>query len=119
MAEAIAAFDVGLLWRDLTELKQELVDQTGLNYFVAGSAAGVSGVLSVGYVLWTIRGGSLVVGLLAQMPAWRLIDPLVVLDYLEDEPQKKGRTDDDDSLESLLERRKQRRTETEKEVVGR
>jgi hypothetical protein len=118
MAEAVGSFDVALLWNDLAELKQEFNETVSLDYLVAGSAAGASGVLTVGYVLWTLRGGSLVIGLLAQMPAWRLIDPLVVLDYLEDEERKKGRTDDDDSLESMLEReRKEQSTETKDEVI--
>ena len=37
------------------------------------------------------------------MPAWQFVDPLMVLDYLDDEPGAK-RHDEDDSLESLLER---------------
>jgi hypothetical protein len=97
---------VGLLWDDLSELKQTFQDGQRFEDLVAGSAASVSSMLTVGYVLWTLRGGSLVVGLLAQMPAWRLLDPLVVLDYLEDDDQKKGRAEEDDSLESMLERRR-------------
>jgi VCBS repeat-containing protein len=103
LAEAAVAFDVGLLWEDLADLKQQFNDTAALDFLVAGSAVGASGLLTVGYVLWTLRGGSLVIGLLAQMPAWRLVDPLVVLDYLEEEPRRKGRIEEDDSLESMLE----------------
>lgn len=56
---------------------------------VTGSAA------TVGYVVMAIRSGALVTGLLAQMPAWRIIDPLVVLEALEDP--------DGESLESMIE----------------
>ena len=56
--------------------------------------------LTVGYVVWTIRGGLLVSSLLAQMPAWRLIDPLVVLQYVDDYDGD----DEDDSLQSIVNR---------------
>jgi hypothetical protein len=79
-----------------------------IDYFAVGSAAGASSALTVGYVLWTLRGGSLVIGLLAQMPAWRLVDPLVVLDYLEDDRAGNKNEEEEDSLESLLQRAEKR-----------
>ncbi len=39
----------------------------------------VVSTFSVGYVLWTLRGGHLLTTFLATMPAWRLMDPLPVL----------------------------------------
>jgi hypothetical protein len=37
------------------------------------------------------------------MPAWRLVDPLPILDYLDDESRAdKRREDEDESLEELL-----------------
>lgn len=63
--------------------------------FEVPALAGAS--LTVGYVVWMLRGGMLITSLLAQMPAWRIIDPLVVLDSLD-----KG-ADDDESLGSLVE----------------
>ena len=53
----------------------------------------------VGYVLWTIRGGWLLTSLLAQMPAWRMVDPLVVLNYMDGEPDN---DDEDVSLAEML-----------------
>jgi hypothetical protein len=75
-------------------------------YLAAGSAVGVTGTLTVGYVLWTIRSGLLTASMLAQMPAWALVDPLVVLDYLDgnESSSKKKEDEEDDSLESMLER---------------
>jgi len=52
---------------------------------VAGTTATVSSAVTAGYVLWTIRGGWLVSSLLAQMPAWQLVDPLLILDSLRDD----------------------------------
>ncbi|RLS52971.1 MAG: DUF2341 domain-containing protein [Planctomycetota bacterium] len=53
--------------------------------------------LTVGYVVWMLRGGMLLTSLLAQMPAWRIVDPLVVLDSLTRSEE------DDESLGSLVE----------------
>jgi hypothetical protein len=94
------------LWNDLAEMRKELVQESAVPTLVAGSAASVTSALSVGYVLWTIRGGWLVTSVLAQMPAWRLVDPLIVLDNLDEDPEgsKRDQDDEDDSLESLLER---------------
>lgn len=98
------AFDAGLLWQDLSDLQSELNGEDQLAYLAAGSAATFSSMLTAGYVLWTIRGGWLASSLLAQMPAWRLIDPLVVLDQLDGHSSRRSdeNPDDDDSLESLL-----------------
>ena len=54
--------------------------------------------LSVGYVIWLLRGGVLLSSLLSSLPAWRLVDPLPVLSRLSDD------TDDEDdaSLEELV-----------------
>jgi hypothetical protein len=102
----MAPFDTGLLWGDVYDMKQEIGGETTTPYFAAGSAAGVTSMLSVGYVLWTIRSGWLVTSVLAQMPAWRLIDPVVVLSYLDEESSEEEEAlghNSDDSLESLLE----------------
>ena len=100
----VASFDTSLLWNDLAELEKEMTDNSETPYFAAGSAVGVTSMMSVGYVLWTIRSGWLVTSLLAQMPAWRLVDPLVVLDYLDDETSGNDQDgEEDDSIESLLE----------------
>jgi hypothetical protein len=99
------SFDVGLLWQDLSELETELNGDGQLAYFAAGSAATLASMFSAGYVLWTIKGGWLASSVLAQMPAWRLMDPLVVLEHLDkelSEESKDGKREDDDSLESLL-----------------
>lgn len=97
-----APFDTALLWEDLGEMEQELQTGADTPYFVAGSAAAFTSSLTVGYVLWTIRSGWLVTSMLAQLPAWRIVDPLVVLDYLDDP----AAGSDEESLESMLEKNK-------------
>ena len=73
----------------------ELVVETAT---VAGSA------LTVGYILWLLRSGTVLVGLVSSLPAWTMMDPLPILEGsadgdgfpLDEEPEE------DDSLQALL-----------------
>ncbi|MGE0607853.1 MAG: tandem-95 repeat protein [Pirellulales bacterium] len=103
-----SVYDDRLLWGDLIDMQRDLAANSRLPFVAAGSVAGATGTLTVGYVLWMIRGGWLVTSMLAQMPAWQLVDPMAVLDYLDEgSSDAKGRAgeDDDDSLESMLEKK--------------
>ncbi|MCE2658967.1 MAG: DUF2341 domain-containing protein [Rubrivivax sp.] len=75
-------------------------DVTGEELEVAvtvGSTALLSGSLSVGYVLWLLRGGVLMATVVSSVPAWAGIDPLPVL--------RQGRgADDEDRDEQDAER---------------
>jgi VCBS repeat-containing protein len=48
--------------------------------FLVGTTAITSTTLSVGYVIWLLRGGSLVASLMSTLPAWSEFDPLAVLE---------------------------------------
>ncbi|MGO9111654.1 MAG: DUF4347 domain-containing protein, partial [Thermoguttaceae bacterium] len=65
------------LWNDLNAMDQKFVSQVNRQDLVVGTALTVSTGFTVGYVIWMLRGGMLLTSLLAQMPAWRLLDPLV------------------------------------------
>ena len=69
-----------------------------------GATIATTGGMSVGYVLWTIRAGHLISSLLVQMPAWRLVDPLPVLEVatVTDLPSDLGCREDDESLLSMV-----------------
>ncbi len=58
---------------------------------------GITG-LSVGYIFWLLRGGSLVASMLTTIPAWRMVDPLPIVDLLNTDEE------DQDSLDSLIQR---------------
>lgn len=86
---------------DLDELKRDLDAMVAPDRLVIGSALGVTSSLTIGYIVWMLRGGMLLSSLLAQMPAWRLVDPLMVLSQFDDERERRGRGNDE-SLESIL-----------------
>ena len=87
------------LWQDLEDLEDRVEQDIRFEAAEVASALGVTTTLSVGYVLWFLRGTYLVSCVLAQMPAWKMVDPLFVFggsELLGDE--------DDESLTAMLQR---------------
>jgi hypothetical protein len=80
---------------------ERLSAQLGVDAQVVGSVGIVTTSFSVGYLFWAVRGGMLLSGLLAQVPAWTMVDPLLVLDG-------DSRSDDKESLQSLMDRQQAR-----------
>ena len=79
--------------------REQLENASILNPGVVGGAVSVSTGLSIGYVIWLVRGGLLIGSVLSALPAWRNIDPLPVLSSLGGEDDSQN----DDSLEDLVE----------------
>jgi Domain of unknown function (DUF4347)/Bacterial cadherin-like domain/Bacterial Ig domain len=88
---AVADSASGSAWRasglagDLDRMRDDMGEQVELEHWASGSIAVGSFGLTVGYVLWLLRGGALLASLLSSLPAWRLIDPLPVLSRVDDE----------------------------------
>ncbi|MEO2018727.1 MAG: hypothetical protein ABGZ53_30630 [Fuerstiella sp.] len=80
--------------RDALEQRQLIAEQV-----VVGSSAVVSTGVSVGYVMWLLRGGSLLTTFLSSLPAWQAFDPLAVLESFD---EKRDDEEDDESLVSLV-----------------
>lgn len=91
-------FESQVIWNDFAELQEQITEVVASPYVFAGQFVGVTSALSVGYVLWTIRSGLLATSLLAHLPAWTVVDPLLVLTDLDGDDGD----DDDDSLEGML-----------------
>ncbi|MCC9599924.1 DUF4347 domain-containing protein [Stieleria sp. JC731] len=94
-------FDSEIFWNDLDKVQEQINDPTETTLVVAGTFAGFSSALSVGYVVWTVRGGLLATSLLAHLPAWSFVDPLLVLSDLEGDEDEF----EDDSLENMIEKK--------------
>jgi hypothetical protein len=67
------------LRRNLDSLRNQLMDQDVGRHQVIASTIAMSTGLSVGYVIWLVRGGALLGSMLSTMPMWQMIDPLPVL----------------------------------------
>jgi hypothetical protein len=81
---------------ELQKVESDLSQSFKSDTFNVGATLAVTSGLSVGYVIWMIRGGLIMTSLLAQVPAWQDIDPLTVLDL------RGQREEDGESLQSLV-----------------
>jgi hypothetical protein len=81
----------------LDRLREGLQEQSRADALIVATTAAASLGLSVGYVLWLLRGGVLISSMLSSLPAWRLVDPLPILGRLDEDEDA-----EDDSIESML-----------------
>lgn len=90
------------LWDGLDTLRDSLNEQhesaVTLENIVVGTTTAVTGSLTVGYVIWLIRGGSLLATMMSVMPTWMSFDPLPVMDRFEEDQVN----DDTESLASIV-----------------
>ncbi|MEM8497485.1 MAG: PKD domain-containing protein [Pseudomonadota bacterium] len=100
-ADPMADFSIldnGGFVKNLDNVRLQLQANHNSDQIVIGSTIVTTTSLSVGYVIWLIRGSVLLSSLLTSVPAWRIIDPLPVLaGALQDDDE------DDESLQSILE----------------
>jgi hypothetical protein len=87
---------------DLESVTEMMTAEIGLGGLAAGALGTITLSLSAGYAFFTIRAGYLVSSLLATIPAWKLIDPLPVLTYLDDNRRRRGDGQGEETLESLV-----------------
>ncbi len=85
--------------RSLDEMREGLEAQSRLEASAVAASATVATGLSVGYVVWLLRGGVVVSTLLSSLPAWRMVDPLPVLGRMDDDERD---DDPDESLEAMV-----------------
>jgi hypothetical protein len=76
----------------------EDVDQATkkIDFAFVNSIVAMSGI-SIGVVTWILRSGALLASMMANLPAWRIIDPLTVLGYGKDEEEE------DESIQDIVE----------------
>ena len=92
-----------LMRNSLDAIKEELGQEILIGNTILGSAVAASVGLSAGYVVWMLKGGSLLASVLSSLPAWQLADPLAIL-----VGKKEDEDDDDESLETIIEESKGR-----------
>lgn len=98
LQDALALLNDARYSNDLADAVQDIKDgRPTLTTAIVGGTAAVSTGLSVGYVIWTLRSGILITGLLSSLPAWRFIDPLPILSGRVNADEA-----DEESLESLV-----------------
>ncbi len=98
VADTFLGVDTSLMWGDLDELAEAIKGDSSIHRLAFGSAVGITTGLTVGYVLWTVRAGYVLTTLIAQVPAWRVVDPLPILDSLDGQSE----IGDEESLQTII-----------------
>ena len=88
------------MWNELDQQLDHVESQIHGDLIVVGAAGAAASSFTVGVVAWALRTGFLASGLLAQMPAWRAVDPLLIM-------QGFGKNDNEETLEELMKRESQ------------
>lgn len=83
------------MWKELDSFEKDVSQRGGFERQLVGSVGAVTTGLSVGYIIWIVRGGMLLSGLLAQMPAWTMFDPMLVVD-------DQNRDDDGETIHTIV-----------------
>ena len=90
-------------WKQMDTAKDQMTSEVKLK-IAAGTATATSVGVSAAYLIWLVRGGSLLSSLLSLFPAWKTMDPLPVLESYENSRKSRKRRSETDkeSLESLV-----------------
>ncbi|MDH3209578.1 MAG: cadherin-like domain-containing protein, partial [Burkholderiaceae bacterium] len=67
------------LMRRFEELQRQMLEQSEDRRITLASSLALTSGVSIGYVVWLVRGGVLLSSMLSALPAWQMIDPLPVL----------------------------------------
>jgi hypothetical protein len=92
----------------LDRQREEVEKKFTIEQTVIRSTVALSTGLSVGYVVWLLRGGMLLTSLLSSLPAWHIIDPWPVLSRFKrsDEEQEEEEKASEDQVEHMFDKAK-------------
>jgi hypothetical protein len=103
------------LLRRFEELKRQLADGAATQRQVSVAGVALTGGLSVGYVVWLIRGGVLLSSVVSALPAWQMLDPLPVLAAPQRRRRDKKAERDEPKVERLFDDAQRRGAERDEE----
>jgi hypothetical protein len=95
----------GLL-EELDRLHEDVEQKVKIEQTVIRSTVALTTGLSVGYVVWLLRGGLLLTSLLSSLPAWHVIDPWPVLSRVKRSDEEQEDDASDDQVEHMFDKAK-------------
>ena len=93
---------------ELDQIKEQIDEATGIRDFgnkvMVGAASGIGAGVVAGYVLWALRGISLISSAISTMPLWRFFDPLPVLTHRrkKDKDEKDSSPDEEQEVGNIF-----------------
>lgn len=91
-------FDFSYLSQDLDNFDQSFKIDGTVDQVTFATLSSVTSALTVGYVLWMVRGGMLMASFVSSIPAWQSVDPLNIVEF----GSIGGGDVDEESLESIV-----------------
>ena len=93
------------LLRRFDTLRQQMSLPEELQRTAVAQSIAVTSGLSIGYVVWLLRGGVLMSSMLSALPAWQMVDPMPILAAAKPRRRKDGLPDAEDAdLERLFDK---------------
>ena len=89
----------GAMWSELDQQFDDIKSMIHGDMVVVGATGAAASSITFAVIVWAFRAGFLASGLLAQIPAWNAVDPLMIM--------QGGGGDGGESLEELMDRRSQ------------
>ena len=74
---------------------------------IVGAAGAAASGFTVGFIAWAFRAGFLASGLLAQLPAWKAMDPTLIMQGFEGFSSTTGDDQNKETLEEMMDRQGQ------------
>lgn len=84
------------MWQAIDSMQEQIDSSVSTTTLTIGATVTATTSITVGYVVWVIRGGILLSSVMANLPMWRLMDPMAILNAVD------GAEEDDESLESMV-----------------
>lgn len=104
-SESTQQASVNRLDDEMQQLRRQLLNESDIHNQVFAGGIALSSGLSVGYVIWLVRGGALLGSMLSSMPAWQMMDPLPVLARAGRAGTAAGPAEGDGEVENLFDDR--------------
>ena len=88
----------GWFWKALDQNSEQMELQAKLPQVLLGASAAFTSGITVGYLVWVIKGGQIAAAVMANLPAWRFIDLLPILNGMMAD------ADDGETLETIIQK---------------
>ena len=97
----------GALWSQLDTQRDHMESQINGDLIIVGAAGAAASGFTVGFIAWAFRAGFLASGLLAQLPAWKAMDPTLIMQGFEGFTATSGEDQNNETLEEMMDRQGQ------------
>jgi hypothetical protein len=74
-------YETDMDWDSISLLRDQLGNSAKLKSVAVGTATAITSAATMGYLIWTVRGGYLMAAMASGVPAWQAFDPLPILQF--------------------------------------